>query len=134
MSFQHKIHYNCKICRRPGIAMADSDCPADQIDILAKGLCCDICFDAREKIQHATHAIFSACHFVMHAATFKNPDKVRSKAFEILEAKALEYAKAVCAQYRSPLVYSEDFPNQLFRTPEKAGSALAFYRRSIETL
>lgn len=127
----HRIQYHCKICGRPGVAEADESCPPDQIDVFAKCLCCTICYDGREKRQRAEKAIFRSCHFLIHADELKNPDRIRQRAREIIFETSRRYAEAVCATARVALVFSDEFPEQLIRTPEKAGAALSFYRRSI---
>lgn len=126
-----RIIYNCKICDRMGTAYADPSCPPDQIDVLAKCLCCDTCFQAREKREKAEKAIFRACHFLIHAHEMKNPEKIREKAQEVITEASRKFAEAVCATLRIGTVYSHEFAEQLMRTPEKAGAALAFYKRSV---
>lgn len=129
-----RIVYNCKICDRVGTAYADQSCPPDHIDILAKCLCCDYCFQARIKREKAEKAIFRACHFLIHADSMKNPDKIREKAHQVIGEATRMFAEAVCAAKRITVVYSEEFADQLIRTPDKAGAALAFYKRTVESV
>lgn len=127
----HKILYNCKICGRPGVAMASLDCSQEWIDKLAPMICCNPCGDAREKRRAAEEKIFKACHMLNHATQFPEPGQVRATARQMLDSWVPRFASAVCDGLRVTLVYDRDFAEGFYRSPENAGKRMAFYKNSM---
>lgn len=134
----HSIHYNCKLCGRPGIAKASTDCPPDQIDIFAKALCCDICFDAREKRLKTEQQIFEACHFLKpEIISHFPPEKataLRTNCRKALEMAVPAFCEAVCAGYRMRAVFEPAFVNDFYQKPENAGPRMAMYKHKISEM
>jgi hypothetical protein len=130
----HKILYKCKICGREGVAEAALECPPEWIDKLVGGLCCNICYDARERRLEAEKWIFKACHLLLHADKFKDPKTTRDGALKILEESVPVFAEAVCAAQRLQTVLDPDFLSGFMRKPENAGARMAAYKHGIEEI
>jgi hypothetical protein len=134
----HNIHYKCKLCGRDGIAKASIDCPQDQIDILAKALCCDMCYDAREKRLKTEKQIFDACHFlkpeIIQCFSEDRASSIRTKCRAALDRAVPAFCEAVCAGYRLQTVFEAAFVNDFYQRPEKAGSLMGMYKHKISEL
>jgi hypothetical protein len=134
----HSILYKCKLCGREGVAKADVSCPPDQIDIFAKALCCDICFDAREKRMKSEKQIFEACHFlnpiIMDNFRPQHAEKMRTNCRAALEIAVPAFCESVCAQYRLQSVFVPSFVDDFYTHPDKAGKIMAEYKYRIQAL
>lgn len=132
----HSILYNCKICSRPGVAKAALDCPQSQIDIFARGLCCNPCHDAREQRMKAEDRIFKACHFLIVASQFKpeQQTKIRSNCRRALDEAVPNFCRAVCLGYRIEPVMDANLVNDFYGKPDKAGAMMAFYKNGISEI
>ena len=130
----HTIHFNCKLCGKPGTTAASADCPPEQIDIFAKCICCHPCFTSREKFRKAESSIFSACHFMDNIDQFKNPDKIRSRAREVLTVSTRTYAEVVCSRNGLQTVWENSFVDMLLDRPDKVWTILKGYRDRVEDL
>lgn len=129
----HNIHYNCKICKRPGIAKAALDCDPEWIDKLAPALTCNRCFDLRERKNKATETIFRACSLIIQAEGSRDvSERIKPKAREALIASTRELARVYMDYYgMDSLAWDMDFVNQLVDDPRSAGKRVNFYSREM---
>jgi len=141
----HKIIYNCRLCGRRGIATASELCSPEQIDIFAKGLCCNPCFDAREKKTKLEGKLMRAaqCLIMANHSTIDESDggrrggsaeaqKLKEVARRVFEACARPWCEAVCELYLVELVYDNEFPDMLYQSAERAGILLKQYEDGIK--
>lgn len=143
----HKIIYNCRLCGRRGIATASELCPPEQIDIFAKGLCCNPCFDAREKKTKLEAKLMRAAQGVVMAnyATVDETDgakragaieaqKLRETARKVFDRFTREWCEAVCELHLVQFTYSDELPDLLYQKAERAGILLEQYESQIISL
>lgn len=134
----HKIHYLCKFCGAPGVALAALDCPDEWIDKLAPGLCCNRCGDAAAARTKAEDQIFKACHFLkpITLAAFK-PEQaanIRGKCRTALEKCVPAFCEAVCDGHRLQPIFEHAFIDDFYQHPEKAGHLIGQYRHRVREI
>lgn len=129
------VEYTCKICKRPGTARVDDDCPDEWAAKFAPMLTCNRCFDIREKYRNAEDAIYKICGNLLF---FRDrPENEKSKLLaasrDKLNVQSRRLAQALSDYFNLNEVIWEPGVVDLFMDkPDKAQSIIIGIRKTIK--
>lgn len=126
----NKIPYNCKFCKREGIAQYD-ETVVGNVDNWKPYLSCDPCASYHTRRLTLEDKIYNACtRLIIHKG---NPD-VAGKVRDKLKRLTQSYAAIVCKYLNKGYCWEEDFVEQLIECPNKCRKICYQYRKMVNQM
>lgn len=131
------ITYHCKICKQPGIAKCDDDCPPDTIKRLAPLLTCDRCFDIRAEYISSVGNIGTLCVSLERIELLRMDTTEAAMTRNRIRAGLMKETQRYCAAVAKTVkasgnIWDVDFVEQLMEYPAKVGIILQTYRKMLK--
>lgn len=121
-----KLPYTCKICKMPGVVTVADDADDETVTRLFPMVTHNKCFDRVADFLKAGDELVKTA-IVLSYAGKQEATKLRG----LIPALARRYCEAFATFHKTPLVFSEAFPDMILEKPEAIGRIIAEYRKRV---
>lgn len=129
------IAYNCKFCKRPGIAVAEDGVDMFQIQKWIPMLACNRCADYMEGKRKLIDSIKKVCLDLVAADhRGKRNSEIETSSRAMLEALTKKFARIVCDYFHLQNVWDVEFVNMLMEKPGRFWDICHQYIKSTRQL